>query len=129
MGPKLTGRLELDDNGIDPILGLDGDDVVIVGEAGSLGHVGEDQAHGEAVVVADLGIEGLGAELEHDNREAAGIYCLELKARAGKLNVGLTEQAAEAEHLQEILEEGRLLHPQLQYSCGGHDQGRRGGRI
>jgi len=118
VGPALTGRLEHEDNAIGPaILGFDGEDVVVVGAAENLGHVGEVQAHGE-VAVAAVVIEGIGAEEERDERDAAGVHGLELQARAREFEVGLTEQVADAERLQDILEEGRLHQPQLQHAGG-----------
>jgi len=117
VGPALTGRLEHEHNGVGAAIHLDGEDVVVVGAAENIGHVGEVQAHGE-VAVAEVVIEGIGTEEERDERGAAGVHGLELKARAGEFEVDLTGQVEDAERLQDILEGGRLHQPQLQHGGG-----------
>jgi hypothetical protein len=112
---KLTGRLEHEGDGVGPVVGLDGDDVVVSGAAEHLGHVVEVHAHGE-VAVAAVVLEPLGAEEQRDERDVAGIHGLQREPRPGAVEVGVGDQLPD--RLQDLLEEAPLHKPQLGHRGG-----------
>ena len=94
-------------SGCTHVLGLEGDDVVVVSTLQDLGQRGHVHADGH-FTVASVMIEAFCLELHGHQRHMRGVHGLQGDARGGAVEVGLRDEVLDG--LDELLEQGSLCN-------------------